>query len=413
MSNIQPYCLFLVTCTMLLKNKKVLLGITGSIAAYKAIVLTRLLVKAGAEVKIVMTPASKDFVSPLVLSVLSKNKINIEWQEAYVWNNHVELGRWADLMLIAPLSCNTLAKMANGLCDNLLLSVYLSAVCPVIIAPSMDEDMWRHPSTQKNIATIKENGASVIEVNTGELASGLHGEGRMAEPEEILIYLMEHFFRKNSLEGKKVLVTAGPTYEPIDPVRFIGNRSSGKMGFALAEAFYLEGAEVVLVTGPTKQQTGFKGIKQVHVHTAAQMFTACDTESDADIIVMSAAVADFTAAEPEDKKIKKEKDEGLILKLVPTRDILKQLGEQKRKSQFIAGFALETNDEKENAIQKLQKKNLDCIILNSLKDEGAGFDTDTNKISILDKETVSDFTLTTKKEAAGIIVDYIIHQIKK
>ncbi len=398
---------------MLLNHKKILLGITGSIAAYKLIVLTRLLIKAGAEVKVVMTPAAKDFVSPLVLSVLSKNKVCIDWHEQYEWNNHVALGRWADLMLIAPLSCNTLAKMAGGFCDNLLLSVYLSATCPVVAAPAMDEDMWQHPATQKNIKTIKTQGVHVIEVNKGELASGLHGEGRMAEPEEILVFLVEHFFRERALHGKKVLVTAGPTYEPIDPVRFIGNRSSGKMGFAIAEAFYLQGAEVVLVTGPTKQNTAYQQIQCIRVETAAQMFTACTAESAADIIVMSAAVADFTPDAPEMKKIKKSKEEDLVLELKPTGDILKKLGEQKRAGQFIAGFALETDNEKENALSKLKKKNLDCIILNSLNDKGAGFDTDTNKISIIDAETVLDFALTTKKDAADQIVKYIMNRIKK
>lgn len=396
---------------MLLKNKKILLGITGSIAAYKSVIITRLLVKAGAEVRVVMTPAAKDFVSPLVLSVLSKNKVNIEWHEQYEWNNHVELGRWADLMLIAPLSCNTLSKMATGVCDNLFLSVYLSAVCPVAVAPSMDEDMWHHPATRKNMAAIKEHGVSVMEVNSGELASGLYGEGRMAEPEEILVFLMEHFFRSKTLQGKKVLVTAGPTYEPIDPVRFIGNRSSGKMGFAIAEAFYLQGADVVLITGPTKEQTPYQKIKQVPVQTAAQMFTACDAEKDADIVVMSAAVADFTPARQEENKIKKTKED-LVLHLLHTKDILQYLGTQKRPGQFIAGFALETNNEKENAVQKLKNKNLDCIILNSLQDKGAGFDLDTNKISIIDRDAVSTFGLMSKKETANRIVEYIINHLK-
>ena len=403
--------LFFVTCSMLLNNKKILLGITGSIAAYKSIILTRLLIKAGAEVKVVMTPAAKDFVSPLVLSVLSKNKVSIDWHEQYEWNNHVALGRWADVMLIAPLSCNTLSKMAIALCDNLLLSVYLSATCPVVIAPSMDEDMWHHPATQKNIETVKAYGVSVIEVNNGELASGLHGEGRMAEPEEIFIFLIEHFFRQKTLQGKKVLVTAGPTYEPIDPVRFIGNRSSGKMGFAIAEAFYLQGAEVVLITGPTKQAISYQQIKRIQVETAAEMLVACNAEDNADIIVMSAAVADFTPAMPENKKIKKSKEDGLVLDLKSTRDILKQLGEQKRKGQFIAGFALETDNEKGNALKKLKSKNLDCIILNSLKEEGAGFDIDTNKISIINNETVVTFDVMSKKEVASHIVDYIINHI--
>jgi len=392
---------------MLLKDKKVLVGITGSIAAYKAIVLVRLLIKAGAEVKVVMTPAAKEFVSPLVLSVLSKNKVAIDWHEQYEWNNHVALGRWADVMLIAPLSCNTLSKMATGGCDNLLLAVYLSATCPVVVAPSMDEDMWHHASTRKNLELLKEYGVAVIEVNNGELASGLVGEGRMAEPEEIINYLVEYFFRSSVLAGKKVLVTAGPTYEPIDPVRFIGNRSSGKMGFALAEAFYLQGAEVILVTGPTNLQTVYKGLDVVRVQTAAQMFAACDEQRDAAIIVMSAAVADYTPASAADQKIKKTDASANII-LHHTKDILHHLGSQKKKGQFVVGFALETENEKENAIQKLNKKNLDCIVLNSLNDKGAGFEKDTNKISIIDRDGVIEFDTQSKKEVAADIVNYVM-----
>jgi len=392
---------------MLLKNKKVLIGITGSIAAYKAIVLVRLLIKAGAEVKVVMTPAAKEFVSPLVLSVLSKNKVAIDWHEQYEWNNHVALGRWADVMLIAPLSCNTLSKMATGGCDNLLLAVYLSATCPVVVAPSMDEDMWHHASTKKNLELLKEYGVAVIEVNNGELASGLIGEGRMAEPEEIINYLVEYFFRSSALAGKKVLVTAGPTYEPIDPVRFIGNRSSGKMGFALAEAFYLQGAEVILVTGPASLQMPYKGLDVVRVQTAAQMFAACDEQRDADIIVMSAAVADYAPASAADQKIKKTDASANII-LHHTKDILHHLGSQKKKGQFVVGFALETENEKENAIQKLNKKNLDCIVLNSLNDKGAGFEKDTNKISIIDRDGVIEFDTQSKKEVADDIVNYVM-----
>lgn len=392
---------------MLLKNKKVLIGITGSIAAYKAIVLVRLLIKADAEVKVVMTPAAKEFVSPLVLSVLSKNKVAIDWHEQYEWNNHVALGRWADVMLIAPLSCNTLSKMATGGCDNLLLAVYLSATCPVVVAPSMDEDMWHHASTRKNLELLKEYGVAVIEVNNGELASGLIGEGRMAEPEEIINYLVEYFFRSSTLAGKKVLVTAGPTYEPIDPVRFIGNRSSGKMGFALAEAFYLQGAEVILVTGPANLQTPYKGLDVVRVQTAAQMFTACDEQRDADIIVMSAAVADYAPASAADQKIKKT-DASTNIILHHTKDILHHMGAQKKKGQFLVGFALETENEKENAIQKLNKKNLDCIVLNSLNDKGAGFEKDTNKISIIDRDGVIEFDTQSKKEVADDIVNYVM-----
>lgn len=395
-----------------LTNKKIVLAVTGSIAAYKSIILARLLVKAGAEVKVVMTTAAKDFASPLVLSVLTKNKVSIEWQEGYEWNNHVQLGRWADLMLIAPLSCNTIGKMAAGICDNLLLAVYLSANCPVVVAPSMDEDMWLHPATQKNIAIIRDQGVAVIPVNNGELASGLQGEGRMAEPEEILTYITEHFFRGHLLKGKKVLVTAGPTYEPIDPVRFIGNRSSGKMGFALAEAFYLQGADVVLVKGPTREQTRFTQMVQIPVETAEQMFAACEAESGADIIIMSAAVADFTPEKTATEKIKKSQNQPTI-ELKPTKDILKHLGLQKRQGQFIAGFALETENEKDNAFQKLHEKNMDCIILNSLREPGAGFDVDTNKISIINKDSITDLALMPKTAVAEAIVNYVIEQLLK
>ena len=396
---------------MILKNKKILVGITGSIAAYKTILLVRLLIKAGAEVKVVMTTASKEFVSPLVLSVLSKNKVSIEWEVENEWNNHVELGRWPDIMLIAPLSCNTLAKMANGLCDNLLLAVYLSATCPVVVVPAMDDDMWHHFTTKRNIAQLKEHGVSIIESVKGELASGLFGDGRMAEPEDIFIFLVENYFRGNQLKGKKVLVTAGPTYESIDPVRFIGNRSSGKMGFALAESFYLNGAEVILVTGPTDQAIQYKGITLFTVESAAEMFDACITAQDADIIVMSAAVADYTPILVADQKIKKTGEE-MILKLHQTKDILKYLGTNKKPGQYIAGFALETENEINNALKKLESKNLDCIVLNSLNDEGAGFGKDTNKISIINTERILTLDVESKKKVANKIVDYIIANLK-
>lgn len=394
---------------MVLNNKKILIGITGSIAAYKSIILIRLLIKAGAEVKVVMTDASREFVSPIVLSVLSKNKVHISWHEQNEWNNHVALGRWADLMLIAPLSCNTLSKLAAGACDNLLLAVYLSATCPVVVAPSMDEDMWHHPSAKKNISLLKEYGITIIDVNNGELASGLSGEGRMAEPEEIINFLIERFFRSTQLKGKKVLVTAGPTYEAIDPVRFIGNRSSGKMGFALAESFYLAGAEVVLVSGPTNQKTTYKGLSIIKVQTAEQMFNVCDEHRDADIIVMSAAVADYTPSITANQKIKKNGNE-LNVTLCHTKDILQHLGTNKRPGQFVAGFALETENEKENAILKLNKKKLDCIILNSLNDEGAGFEKDTNKVTIIDHEGMLELATQSKQEIAKQILTYIITQ---
>ncbi|MEO8711740.1 MAG: bifunctional phosphopantothenoylcysteine decarboxylase/phosphopantothenate--cysteine ligase CoaBC, partial [Parafilimonas sp.] len=308
------------------KGKKILLGITASIAAYKSILLARLLMKEGAEVKVMMTPAAKDFVSPLVLSTLTNNKVLVDISADDSWSNHVMLGRWADVILIAPLSCNTLAKMAHGQCDNLLLAVYLSATCPVVVAPAMDKDMWHHPSTKKNIEALIEYGNILIDVETGELASGLYGEGRMAEPENIILFLYEKFFRQNVLKNKKALVTAGPTYEPIDPVRFIGNRSSGKMGFALAEALYEKGADVTIVTGAVHQTKKYKGIHIINVGTADEMYNAClQLHYEMDIEIMSAAVADYTPAEVSAEKIKKNKTE-FALQLTKTKDILATLG---------------------------------------------------------------------------------------
>ena len=397
---------------IMLTGKKILVGITGSIAAYKSILLVRLFIKAGAEVKVIMTPTSKEFVSPLVLSTLSKNNVIIELAEGNEWSNHVMLGRWADVFVIAPLSCNTLAKMAHGLCDNVLLAAYLSATCPVVIVPAMDEDMWHHAATQKNISLLKEYGNKIINVEKGELASGLIGDGRMAEPEEIVTYLTEHFFRTHELTGRKAMVTAGPTYEAIDPVRFIGNHSSGKMGFALAEALYLRGADVLLITGPTNQQIAYKGIKVIKVISASDMFTACDKAFDtADIAVMCAAVADYTPAEIAIEKIKKQSVTH-ELSLTKTKDILQHIGQRKKARQFVVGFALETNNEKENALAKLQSKNANCIILNSLSIEGAGFGKDTNKVTIFDRSGVAtELELKSKKEVAKDIVSYIVQQI--
>jgi len=402
------FCLFSTFHLSMLKGKKILIGITGSIAAYKSILLVRLLVKAGAEVKVVMTPAAKDFVSPLVLSTLSKNEVIVDLANNNSWSNHVMLGRWADVMLIAPVSCNTLGKLANGLCDNLLLAVYLSATCPIAVAPAMDEDMWQHPSTKRNLELIKSYGNQIITVEKGELASGLFGDGRMAEPETIIDYLIENFFRTDELKNKKVLITAGPTYEPLDPVRFIGNHSSGKMGFAIAEEMYLRGADVLLVAGPTNQHTNYTGIKVIHATSSDEMFDACNKHfKKMDIAVMSAAVADYKPVEVSVQKIKKKEAE-LNLQLTKTKDILAHLGKQKNKGQFIAGFALETNNEKENALGKLKTKNADCIILNSLNDEQAGFGFDTNKISILYKDgSATNFELKTKKEVAKDIVSFI------
>ncbi|MEP6465779.1 MAG: bifunctional phosphopantothenoylcysteine decarboxylase/phosphopantothenate--cysteine ligase CoaBC, partial [Parafilimonas sp.] len=321
------------------KEKKILLGITASIAAYKSILLARLLVKEGAEVKVIITPSAKDFVSPLVLSTLTNNKVLVNVAEENSWANHVMLGRWADVLLIAPLSCNTLAKMAHGQCDNLLLAVYLSATCPVVIAPAMDEDMWRHPSTKKNISILKNYGNNLINVETGELASGLTGEGRMAEPETIVSFLYENFFRKTALKGKKALVTAGPTYEPLDPVRFIGNHSSGKMGYALAEALYENGAEVAIVSGPVHHIKTYKGIKIIKVETAEEMYNACLTlDNEMDIEIMAAAVADYKPLEISSEKIKKDKTD-FSLQLTRTKDILATLGAKKKQGRFLAGFA--------------------------------------------------------------------------
>ena len=391
-----------------LQGKKIILGITGSIAAYKSIHLLRLLTKAGAEVQVIMTPAAKDFVAPLTLATLSGKKVLIDMFAEDSWANHVMLGRWADLMLIVPASCNTIAKMANGGCDNLLMAVYLSATCPVAVAPAMDEDMWHHKSTKRNIALLQEYGHQVLPVGKGSLASGLEGDGRVAEPEYILTWIVETYFRKQALAGEKALVTAGPTHEPIDPVRFIGNRSSGKMGIALAEALYMQGAEVLLIAGPTDRCPAYAGIRVVSVQTAAQMYEACMAGMDAaDIIVMNAAVADYTPQTVADQKIKKTSDAGLQLDLVKTKDILQAMGERKRANQLLLGFALETNDGEINAHKKLEQKKLDAVVLNTLEDAGAGFGFDTNKAMILSKQDRVLLPLQSKQDMATAIVDYI------
>jgi phosphopantothenoylcysteine decarboxylase/phosphopantothenate--cysteine ligase len=385
------------------------LGITGSIAAYKAIYLVRMLVKAGAEVKVILTPSAKDFVSPLTLSTLSRNPVLVDLFDEQSWANHVMLGRWADVMLIAPLSCNTLAKMAIGLCDNLLMAAYLSATCPVVAAPAMDEDMWLHPTTQANLEKIQSFGNSIIPVEKGDLASGLHGEGRMAEPESIIEFLATNFFLTRPLEGKKALVTAGPTYEPIDPVRFIGNHSTGKMGIAIANELAKRGAAVTLVLGPSSLTAGGKDIDLIRVQTAEDMYKACIGLFDTtDLAIMAAAVADYKPAVVAAEKIKKKEDT-LELHLAKTTDILKSLGERKKKGQVLAGFALETTNEKENALYKLKKKNADLIILNSLKDPGAGFGHDTNKITIFDKGGDEfSFDTQSKTNTAKDIIETII-----
>ena len=394
----------------MLKGRKILLGITGSIAAYKAIYLVRLLIKAGAEVKVILTPSAKDFVSSLTLSTLSRNPVLTELFDEQSWSNHVMLGRWADVMIVAPLSCNTLAKMANGQCDNLLLATYLSATCPVVVAPAMDEDMWYHPSTKSNLLRLESYGNKVIPVEKGDLASGLVGDGRMAEPEMILKYISDNFFLTLPLKGKKAFVTAGPTYEPIDPVRFIGNNSSGKMGVAIAQELYKRGADVTLIMGPSQLELSFKGINLIKVKTAAEMFAACNTIfAETDIAIMAAAVADYTPVTVAEEKIKK-KENNLTLELTKTKDILKSLGEKKKKGQIIVGFALETNNEKENALEKLKRKNADILVLNSLNDAGAGFGYDTNKVTIFGKEGKEfNFSTKSKTEVAKDIVDTMIH----
>ena len=392
----------------MINGKKILLCITGSIAAYKSVVFVRLLIKYGAVVKVIMTEGAKDFVTPLTFSTLSKNKVLSNLFDEETWANHVMLGRWADAMVIAPASCNTIAKMANGVCDNLLLAVYLSSKCPVFIAPAMDEDMWHHPATKKNIETLKQNGNHFLPVYNGELASGLSGDGRMAEPEEIVAYLENFFSKKLTLKGKKALVTAGPTHEALDPVRFIGNNSSGKMGVAIAEELSARGAEVHLILGPSEIKADQK-IKTIHVISANEMYDECMKDFETfDIIIMAAAVADYTPKNKSSQKIKKE-DPDFTLQLIKTKDILSQAGKIKLTNQTLVGFALETNNEKENALKKLAEKNADMIVLNSLNDEGAGFAYDTNKIIIFDKNQKEyTFPAKTKKEVAADIINTII-----
>lgn len=393
-------------------GQNVLLGVTASIAAYKSAHLVRELIKAEANVKVIQTPSSKEFVTPLTLSTLSKNPVLIDFtkdENDKVWNNHVDLGLWADCMIVAPASAKTLSKMVNGECDNLLLATYLSARCPVFFAPAMDLDMFSHPSTQENIQKLIEFGNFFIPPGEGELASGLIGKGRMAEPEEILDFVSEKLFNNLPLSNKKVLITAGPTFESIDPVRFIGNHSSGKMGFSIALEAAKKGAEVELITGPTAQKISHPQISRIDVTSSKEMLDAClSSFKQSDITIMSAAVADYRPKEVSNQKIKKS-NINLNIDLEPTEDILKILGNLKSSDQFLCGFALETENEELNAQNKLLNKNLDMIVLNSLRDEGAGFKHDTNKISILDKNNkFHKFELKSKVDVAYDIIDFII-----
>jgi phosphopantothenoylcysteine decarboxylase/phosphopantothenate--cysteine ligase len=398
----------------MIRGKKILIGVTGSIAAYKSAFLVRLLVKEGAEVKVMMTDAAKDFIAPLTFSVLSKNPVASSFanQETGEWTNHVELALWADAILIAPASANTIAKMANGVCDNLLLAAYMSSRCPVFISPAMDLDMWKHPATVANMEKLKSFGNFVITPAYGELASGLMGEGRMEEPENILSYIENFFSGEKSFSRKKVLVTAGPTYENIDPVRFIGNRSSGKMGYAIADEFAKQGAEVVLVSGPSSARIKSSSIHKVEVESAKEMFDACMMYGPAsDIIVMAAAVADFRPESAATEKIKKQNN-SLVISLTATDDVLSELGRRKKNGQLLVGFALETANELQNAKEKLHKKNLDMIVLNSLKDNGAGFNHDTNKISVISSDmSVQEFELKSKADVAKDIVHSIVEHL--
>jgi len=400
-----------------LNGKKILLGVSGGIAAYKTATLVRLFIKAGAHVQVIMTPASKDFVTPLTLSTLSKNPVHSSFfnqdDEDEVWNNHVELGLWADLMLVAPATANTLSKMATGNCDNLLIAAYLSAKCPVYFAPAMDLDMYKHPSTLSSFAALKQYGNIMIPAESGELASGLSGEGRMAEPENIVAFLEADLESKLPLKGKKILVTAGPTYEAIDPVRFIGNHSSGKMGFDIANEAASLGAEVFLIAGPTHFKAKNSLIKVVDVVSAQEMYDACHLYfNEVDAAIAAAAVADYRPKFVADQKIKKNTEE-FSIELEKTKDILSSLGAIK-KNQFLIGFALETENEIENAKLKIQKKNLDLIVLNSLQDKGAGFKKDTNKVTFIDKNfEIEPMELKSKESVAADILNKVILHFSK
>ena len=399
-----------------LKGKKIVLGITGSIAAYKACHIIRGLIKQGAEVQVVITPAGKEFITPITLSALTGKPVISEFfaQRDGTWNSHVDLGLWADAMLIAPATASTIGKMANGVADNMLITTYLSAKAPVFVAPAMDLDMYAHPSTQKNLETLRSYGNQIIEPGTGELASHLVGKGRMEEPDVIIRHLEEFFAAKDGdLAGKKIMITTGPTYEKIDPVRFIGNYSSGKMGFALADECAARGAAVILVSGPVQLRTHYPMHQHFNVESAGQMFEAATSLFyNADAVIMAAA--DYTPEQVADKKIKREKTGDMSLDLKPTQDIAARLGEMKKQypGKVLVGFALETNDERQNAEDKLNRKNLDFIVLNSLNDKGAGFRYDTNKISIIDRNGKKDYPLKSKAEVAADIIDHLVEVMK-
>lgn len=396
----------------MLQKKHILIGITGSIAAYKSALLVRLFVKAGVDVKVIMTDSAKDFISPLTLSTLSKNKVYSEVSDGDQWNNHVELGLWADVMIIAPCTANTLSKMATGLTDNMLMASYLSAKCPVFIAPAMDLDMYIHPSTIHNLKTVTQYGNHVIPASHGELASGLVGEGRMAEPEDIVAFIEEWFMKTMDLKGKNILITAGPTVEAIDPVRYISNHSSGKMGINIADECADRGAEVTLVLGPSSLKPIHTGIKIIHTVTAEDMYNACKkAANDADVMIFAAAVADYKPLTIASEKIKKSTDT-MTIPLTKTKDIALELSTNKRNDQISVGFALETTNQIEYAQGKLKKKNLDMIVLNSPKDKGAGFKHDTNKISIIHQDNkILHYELKSKKEVAKDIIDVIVQKL--
>ena len=398
---------------MSLQGKKIVLGITGSIAAYKAAVLIRLLIKKGAEVQVVITPAGKEFITPITLSALTSKPVISEFfaQRDGSWHSHVALGQWADAMLVAPATASSIGKMAHGIADNMLITTYLSMKAPVFVAPAMDLDMFAHPSTTANLNTLRSYGNHIIEPAEGELASHLVGKGRMEEPENIVAYLERYFAQRDELAGKKIVITAGPTYEKIDPVRFIGNYSSGKMGFALAEECAARGAEVTLVAGPVQMKTSHPAIHRIDVESCAEMYeatTAAFTEANA--AILCAAVADFTPETTADTKIKREGDD-LVLRLKPTHDIAAALGRMKQPHQHLVGFALETNDETAHAQDKLRRKNLDFIVLNSLRDAGAGFRHDTNKVTIISDSDIKEYPLKSKTEVAKDIVDELVAKV--